>query len=180
LWHEYYDVAFLAAIALIIIFYSVNMFLGAGIVMLASVGATLVILTHRHRRHLTKIGTVTAAYLVSGILAIVLTYLLSLGFTPLNRQIFIIMALTGYALYWLNIFHPPAIFFAASLIIYPLGVLPFVLVLFASIILFIIIRMAVYVWHDHLSLKDYMKEFISEEEEILIDEEKRIKKSLGI
>ncbi len=177
-WHSSYDPAIVLFILIVAVAFGFNLMSGAGIVMLASITSSAFILMHRHRRHLTKLGTISSAYIVGAVLSAVLVLLLSYGGTDPRVQLFAVLFIITVVLYWLNLFHPPAISFAMAFTIFQRTATEYFFILFASIIIFIIVRLAAYIVYEHLTIGDFLKEVVIEEEHLLIREEKRIKKAL--
>lgn len=178
IWHSHFQPALILGMAIIVSALLFDFLSGAGIIMLASIAASAVILTHKYRHHLTTLGTITSAYILGSILAIILIILLRLGYTPINAQVFIVLFVIGGLLYWLNLFHPPAVAFAMAFTIFERGIISYLFVLFAVIVLFIIVRLAIYIVHEHLTIKDFVYEFIREEERLIKEEEKKVKKGI--
>jgi hypothetical protein len=104
----------------------------------------------------------------------IIVWILNLRFMPLFSQALFVLIILTILLYWLNLFHPPAITFAMAYIIFFKGVSGYIFVLFATLLIFISARLVIYIIHEHLDIKNFFKEFIREEEEIIKKEAKRI------
>jgi hypothetical protein len=150
----------------------------AGILILGSLIASAVILMHKHRHHLTTLGTITFSYVIASLFSVGMLTVLALLGTPFESQAIICVVVAGFLLYWLNLFHPPALAFAMAYLGFEKGIAGYLLVLVVSLACFVLIRLIIYMLYEHLSLKHFIHEFVREEEKLLIKEEKRIKKKL--
>jgi hypothetical protein len=174
LWHSYFDAALLLGAAVALIFWFLDVLSPSGIVMLSSMCASLVVLTHKYRHHLTTLGTITSSYIVSVAAMFAIVWLLRLGSTPpFNEALFLLITLT-MLLYWLNLFHPPAVTFAMAYTLFFRGAAGYIFVLFAALVVFIAVRLVIYTLYEHLDINDFFKEFAREEEEIVKREAERI------
>lgn len=178
LWHGQFFPALLIGSVIMIITFFLDYFSAAGIDMIASIVASVVILTHRYRHHLTMLSTIISAYIVSVILTVILVTLIRNTGASFRIQIFVVLFVLAILLYWLNIFHPPAISFAMAFIVFVEGISQFFYVLFMAIVLFVGVRAVVYLVYDHFSITDFLFEFVKEEEREIIKEEKKIKRKL--
>ena len=176
IWHNSQLPAFLLAIAIIILSLFSGIFSGAGILIFASIAASAVILVHKRKHHLTTMGTITMSYFIAGILSIALVNAIRTGRGTLEAQVFAVLFIIGGVLYWLNLFHLPAIMFAMAYTVYVGWVEEYIFMLLLAIWLFIIIRFLIYVYHDHFSVRDFIFEFIKEEKKLIRKEEKKLKK----
>jgi len=171
--HESYEPAYLTGFGVIVAAFLFDFLSASGIIIVGAIAASAVILSHKYRHHLTTLGTITFAYIVSAVLAIPIAYMLRIGGVPLGVQIFTMLFGIGYLLHFLNVFHPPAVAFAAAFILYERGIAPYLVILVASIVAFTAIRLVIYIVHDHLTVRDFRKELIREEKSLL-KKEKRI------
>ncbi|MBN2111549.1 hypothetical protein JW707_00455 [Candidatus Woesearchaeota archaeon] len=173
-WHGHFLPALIVGVVIVIITFFLDYFSAAGIDMLASIVASVVILTHRYRHRLTMLGTIISAYVTSTIFTVVLITVLRRWNVSLRFQLFAVLFLLVIILYWLNVFHPPAISFSIAFVFFIEGISKFFYVLFMAVVLFVGVRAVVYLVYDHLSIKDFVYEFIMEEEQELIKEERKI------
>ncbi len=176
IWHSYLDAGLLLGAAVALVFYFLDVLSPSGIVMVASMAGSVVVLTHKYRHHLTTLGTVFSAYVAAAVAVFILAYLFRLGAMPLLNQVVFSLIIITILLYWLNLFHPPAITFALAYLIFFRGAASYIFVLFASLVLFTAIRLLIYVVHEHLDIGSFFREFVREEEKIVIDEEKRLRR----
>ncbi len=151
---------------------------GAGILMLGSLVASSIIITHRHRHHLVTLGTIIFSYVIASIIAVGLAMGLVVLRAPFESQVIISIVIIVAALHWLDLYHAPALAFAIAFLGFGWGVEKYLLVLGAFILIFIIIRLFIYTFYEHLSFRHFVHEFIKEEEKLAIREEKIIKKKL--
>jgi len=151
---------------------------GAGVLILGSLIASSVIVTHRHRHHLVTLGTIIFSYVIASILAVGLITALVMLNTPFESQMIIGIVVVGFVLHWLDIFHAPALAFAMAFIGFEWGIGKYIVMLGSFIAIFILIRLFVYVVYEHLSFSHFVHEFIREEEKLAIREERIIEKKL--
>ena len=177
-WHSRFMPALIVGCVIIIVTLFFDYFSGAGIDIIASIVASVVILTHRFRHHLTMLSTVISAYVFSSILSVILVMLLTMGGVHIKLQIFIVLFLLAILLYWLDIFHPPAISFSMAFVVFVEGATSFFYVLFMAVILFIGVRAATYAFYQHLSIKDFVYEFVKAEENIIKKDERKIEREI--
>jgi len=148
----------------------------AGIIIMGSLAASAITLTHKHRHHLTTLGTITFSYFIASFLTIGIVIVLRLLITPIESQLIIGVVVVGFALSWLGIFHPPALAFGIAFIVFERTVAGYLLVFCAAIVCFVLIRMMIYLFYEHMSFKHFVHELIKEEEAIIIKEEKKLLK----
>jgi len=177
-WHWHFGPALVLAMAIITVSLIFGFLSGAGVLMLASIAASTVILTHKHRHHLTALGTITFAYFIASMVSVALVYLLRIGGTELKMQVFIMVFIITWMLYWLNLFHPPAISFAMAFIVFERGIASYIAALFAALVLFLIVRLIIYIGYEHLSVREFAREFVREEVRIAKEEERRVRKRI--
>lgn len=173
-WHSSYNSAYVVGIAIVVAALLLDFLSTSGIIIVASIAASAVILSHQFRHHLTTLGTITFAYFISAVMAIPIAYIFRIGLVPMEVQAITMIIVIGYLLKWLNLVHPPAVAFAAAFLIYERGIAPYLVIMLASIVTFAAIRLTIYIVYDHLTVKDFMKELVREEKTILRKEEKRI------
>lgn len=154
IWHQHFIPGLLAGfmVALISIFFRLS---GANIALFASIGSSAVILTHKYRHHLTMLRTVLGSYLIAGLTSIALMHL------PLQRalRIFLVVLLATMLLYSFNIFHPPAVSAALAVVLADRNLDQLLVFLIATMAAFIIVRLIMYLLHEHLSLAEFFHEF---------------------
>ena len=157
-WHEYFLPALIAGIGVGVVAYFFEMN-SANLLMFASVGASAVTISHKYRHHLTTLRTTILAYLAGCIIS------LFIGMVGINLnlaipiRVFLVVASVSFAILYFNIFHPPAVSASVSFIVLHRNPSELVFLLTSIIILLIIIRLFIYVWYEHLSLKDFIHEF---------------------
>lgn len=158
LWHRHFIPSVIAglAVALISFVYQITV---SNIVLFASVGASAAILTNTRSHHLTRLRTTILAYIISIIISS-FVYLINL-FIPLHISIniFLLVFLVGLFLVLLNTFHPPAITASLSFILLERPVVDLIYLFIAIIVLFVVIRLLTYTLSQHLSVKEFFKEF---------------------
>jgi hypothetical protein len=176
IWHGHFGPALTLGIIIIIFCLFFDMLSGAGMVMLASIAASAVMLTHKYRHHLTTLGTISFAYFIAAVFAVGLVPLLRIGRTPLKIQVFIVLFLVISILYWLNLFHPPAISFAMGFMVFEKGIDQYLLLLLFTLALFLVIRIIIYIGYEHLSIKHFVYEIVRQEEKLIKKEERKVRK----
>lgn len=178
LWHRSFEPALIIAIAVISASFFMEYFSGSGILMLSSIAASISVLTHKYRHHLTTLGNIISAYLAGALFSVVLVYLMRLGGVSIKLQVFALLFAVMGLLYFLNLFHPPAITFSLAFIIFRKGTLNYFFILFMLIVIFIATRIVIYNIYEHLSIKEFVYEFVKEEENLLKKEESLIKRNI--
>jgi len=148
----------------------------AGVLILGSFLASTLILLHKYRHHLTTVGTITFSYFIAGFLAIGIVSVLRALNTPFESVALITVFLLGLSLFWLDLFHPPALSFGTAYVVFPLGLAEYLLAICGIIFCFVLIRAVMYMLHEHLSLNHFIHELIKEEEELILKEERKILK----
>jgi CBS-domain-containing membrane protein len=158
LWHRHFIPSLLAGVLVAFIAFVYEMTI-SNIIIIASVGASAVILTNIRSHHLTKLHTTIVAYVIA-ILVSSLVYFVNLFF-PLHIaiSIFVLVFLVGILLFLFNTFHPPAITASLSFIVLERPLIDMLYLFFAVIILFILVRFATYTLSQHLTVKEFLKEF---------------------
>ncbi|MBW3013962.1 HPP family protein [Candidatus Woesearchaeota archaeon] len=158
LWHKYFFPALIAGlgVAIVAYFFELN---SANLLMFASVGASAVTISHKYRHHLTTLRTTILAYIAGCIISLFIGAIgVNIGLS-IPVQVFFVVALVSFAILYFNIFHPPAVSASISFIIFHRNPSDLVFLLASIIILFIVIRFFIYVWYEHLSIKDFIHEF---------------------
>lgn len=175
-WHSHFDAGLVAAFFILLFFTFIGSFSFAGAMMISATVYSIIILTHRHRHHLTILGTIVSAYLAAGFSSMLIVTLLKMGMAPAINQAIAVLIIITALLYALNLFHPPAVLFAAAFVVFRLSAESYVIVLLLTILIFIITRLAVYTLYDNLKIRDFAYEFIREEQKIISEGRKRIRK----
>lgn len=173
-WHRTYTPAYILFMAIVIASLFSGKLSSGGILIVASIASSAVILTNKQMHHLTTLGTITFAYIIAGAAAMPIAYIFRIGSVPIEVQAFTMLAAIGYMLYWLNLFHTPAIAFAEAFLIYERGIGPYLAIMAAAIIAFTAIRLTIYIVHDHLTLRNFAKEIVKEDNAIIKRGKKRI------
>ncbi|MBW2991217.1 HPP family protein [Candidatus Woesearchaeota archaeon] len=158
IWHKHFAPSLIAGVAVAIIAL-IFKFTAANIVLFASVGASAAILSNIRSHHLTKLHTIIASYVVAIIISLIL-YFINLKINlPLALNLFLAVFLTSILIFLVNSFHPPAISASASFILFERGLKDLFYLFIAMLVLFIIIRFLTYTLSQHLSVKEFWKEF---------------------
>ncbi|MFC1648535.1 HPP family protein [Nanoarchaeota archaeon] len=154
-WHAHFMPGIMAGmlVALVAAMFEIS---GSNIAMFASIGASAVILTHKYKHHLTMLKTVLLSYILAGIVGVIL---LMINMDPAIRIGFSVVIVT-MVLYSVNVFHPPAISAGLAIVLYDRPLFDLLTLVLATIVGFIAIRFFIYVFHEHLSVKDFFEEFI--------------------
>ena len=161
LWHKHFLPSLLTAlvVGLLSFIYEYNT---SSIVLFASIGASATILTHSRSHHLTKLHTTIKAYILAIIISL-LVYLLN-SVIPLHNSIniFLLIFLVSLSLFLTNAVHPPAIGAAISFILRKESLAELAYLFTAVILLLIAVRFLAYLLSQHLSVKEFEKEFKKE------------------
>ena len=173
-WPGHFTHALVLAIAISIAAMFNSYLSAAGIIIMGSLGASAVILTHKHKHHLTTLGTITFSYFIATFLAIGVAIILRMLNAPLESKLIISIVVIGFSLFWLGIFHPPALAFGVAFMVFERTTSGYLIVFCAAIVCFVLIRMLIYMFYEHLSLKQFVNELIKEEEELILKEERKI------
>lgn len=161
IWHKHFGPSLIAGIAVAVIALIFE-FTAANIVLFASVGASAAILANVHSHHLTKLRTTIVAYIIAIIISLILYFLnLYLGLS-LALNLFLAVFMTSILIFLANSFHPPAISASASFFLFHRGLNDLFYLFIAVIIIFIVIRFLTYTVSQHLSVKNFWKEFARE------------------
>lgn len=158
LWHKHFTPSLIAALIVAVIMAFMRLTL-SNVILFSSVAASAFILTHSRSHHLTRLHTTIVAYIIA-MLVSGAVYLISLiAGIPLSVHVFIAIFLTAILLYLANAIHPPAVSASLSFVMVETYISGLVWLFFAILILFIMVRLATYVFSQHLSLKNFTYEF---------------------
>lgn len=162
IWHDNFIPSFVAglAVAIIALFFE---FSEGNIVMFASVGASAVILTHKSRVHLTKLKTVILSYILASGISLLVFYASLIFNVPLQIRILVAVTLSSLFLYSFNVFHPPAISAGVSFIIFQRPVSELLALIGSVLMLFIVVRLFIYIFSEKFTFKEFIYEFLHEE-----------------
>ncbi len=158
LWHKHFIPSFLAAIVVAVIAFIYETTF-SNIILLASVGASAVILTNSQSHHLTKLHTTIVAYIVAIVISAIVYFVNSLVKLDMALNVFLLIFLVGIFLFLFNAFHPPAITASISFIVLEMPLVEMFYLFGAVIILLIVVRFLTYIVSQHLPVKDFMNEF---------------------
>ena len=158
LWHNHFIPSLLAGllVGLITFLYQATI---SNILLFSSVGASALILTNSKSHHLTKLRTTIISYFITIIISLGVYYLNKLIVVPLYLNIFLLVFLIGIVMFLANSFHPPAVAAGIAFIVLDRGVIELLYLFFYIIVLLILIRFLVYTLSQHLSVKEFRKEF---------------------
>ena len=158
LWHNHFIPSLLAGllVGLITFLYQATI---SNILLFSSVGASALILTNSKSHHLTKLRTTIISYFITIIVSLGVYYLNKLVVVPLYFNIFLLVFLIGIVMFLANSFHPPAVAAGIAFIVLDRGVIELLYLFFYIIVLLILIRFLVYTLSQHLSVKEFRKEF---------------------
>lgn len=158
LWHRHFFPSFLAGliVALIAFLFKVTL---TNIILLASIGASAVILTNSESHHLTKLMTVIYSYIISIVVSLII-YLINFYYPlPISVNLFLVVFIIGLALFLFDIFHPPVITASIAFIQLERPLLELFYLFLGIMILLVLIRIITYVLHQDLSMKKFFYEF---------------------
>ncbi len=158
-WHKHFVPSLLAGalVALVSVLYESHF---ADAVLLGSIGASAVILTHATSHHLTTLHTIVLAYIAMMALSWLIVFISDVFMLSLSTETFLTVFLVSIGLYAVDAFHPPAISAATALITSgaPFSMLP--LHIFAVLLVaFIGVRFVTYVARQQLSVREFGAEF---------------------
>lgn len=158
LWHKHFVPSLIAGIAVAIIALIFE-FTVSNIVLFASVGASAAILANVHSHHLTKLHTAIVSYVIAIVISLALYFINLRIALPLALNLFLAVFLTSIIIFLVNSFHPPAISASASFFLFERSLMDLLYLFIAILFLFIIIRFLTYILSQHLSVKEFWKEF---------------------
>lgn len=161
-WHERFIPSLVAgvSIAIIALFFELS---EGNIVMFASVGASAVILVHKERAHLTKLKTILLAYILASGVSLLIFYASYLLNVPIQARILVSVTLTSFLLYSFNVFHPPAVSAGVSFLIFHRPVLELLALISSVLMLFVLVRLSMYIFSQRFTLREFVYEFLHEE-----------------
>lgn len=158
LWHRHFAPSLIAGIGVAVIALIFE-FTVSNIVLFASVGASAAILANFRSHHLTKLHTTITSYVVAIIVSLVLFLFNKIIGLPLVINLFLAVFMTAILVFLVNSFHPPAISAGVSFFLFERSLWDLLYLFLAIIILFIIIRFLTYTISQHLSIREFWKEF---------------------
>lgn len=161
-WHQRFIPSLVAgvAVAIIALFFELSK---GNIVMFASVGASAVILVHKERSHLTKLKTILLAYILASGVSLLIFYASYFLNAPLQIRILVSVTLTSFLLYSFDVFHPPAVSAGISFLIFHRPVSELMALISSVLMLFILVRLSMYVFSQRFTLREFVYEFLHEE-----------------
>ncbi len=154
-WHDHFVPGVVAGVVLAVItaFFRLT---GSNVALFASIGASAVILTHKYRHKLTVLRTVLLSYILSGLVSVGIAQLPS----PVSVKVFLAIFLVTMLLYSVDVFHPPAVSASLAVILYNRPLIELLYVLLVTLAMFVTVRYIIYVYHEHLTPKEFFKEFV--------------------
>jgi len=159
IWHKRFLPSLIAgvAVAIISLFFEMTV---SNIVLLASLGSSAAILTHKQVHKLTILRTVILSYVVA--------LVVSLGAMALVRFVgvtFPVAALVGVTfttigMYLLDVFHPPAVSASLAFVMFHVGFWEITVIFTSVILLLILTKLMTYAfYYEHLEMKHFWNEF---------------------
>lgn len=161
LWHRHFLPSLLTALVVAVLSFLYE-YSTSSVVLFASVGASATILTHSRSHHLTKLHTTITAYLIAIIISLLIYFLNSAIPLANSVNIFILIFMVSLSLFLFNAVHPPAIGASISFILRKGGVDELIYLFSAVVLLLIAVRFLTYILSQHLSVKEFEKEFKKE------------------
>lgn len=155
LWSSHFGPAFIAGIAVAIIFFFFE-FSPGNILLFASLGASAAILTHTKFKETANIKITILSYIIMCGIAILIR-LLNL---PTFAGIFLTIFIVSGVLSWLRLFHPPAISASLSFLLYEYEMLNLLALLFSVVCLLLLVRFLAYLMHPHLNIRHFHHEIL--------------------
>ena len=159
IWHKRFVPSLVAgiAVALITLFFEMT---APNVVLLASLGASAAILTHRHIHRLIILRTVIFAYLIALVVSLLIEYLGRLFQLPFSLLILLTVTFVTIAIYMFNAFHPPVVAASLSFIMFEGGFWELVMIFVSVLILLVLIKLLTYTfYYENLKIKRFMYEF---------------------
>jgi len=158
LWHRHFLPSLFAGIIVGLIAFLFEATI-ANIILLASIGASAIILTNSESHHLTKLMTIIYAYTISIIVSLII-YSVNLYFSfPVYLNIFLVVFIIGLALFLFDVFHPPVITASIAFIQLERPLIELFYLFAGIIVLLILIRLITYLLRQELSIKKFFREF---------------------
>lgn len=161
LWHNHFIPSVFAGLIVAFLAYLYELTL-PNIVMFASVGASVTILTHTHSHHLTRLYTAILAYFIASLLSALVYILKSYVETAIYVDIFLVIFLVNLGLFLFNVFHPPAVGASLAFILFHQRIADLAYLFIAIVIALIVVRFFTYIFSQHLSVTEFVKEFEKE------------------
>jgi len=159
LWHNHFIPSLITGIIVGLVFFAWET-TTSNIILFASLGASAITLANSKSHHLFKLRTVILSYLLSGAVAFLL-YIFNLRVFEMDLavNIFILIFVTGLLQFLTNLSHPTAI--SASIAFILLEGSPIVLIYTFIVMIpcFVLVRLFAYVISQHLTVKEFFKEF---------------------
>ena len=161
LWHNHFIPSLIAGIGVAVVALLFE-FTVSNIVLFASVGASATILANFHSHHLTKLHTTIVSYIIAIIVSLLLYFLNTLIELPLAINLFFVVFLIAIIVFLVNSFHPPAISAGVSFFLFERTLADLFYLFIAILVLFVLIRFLTYTVSQHLSIREFWKEFKKE------------------
>ncbi len=161
LWHRHFIPSLIAGVLVGIISFLYQATV-SNILLFSSVGASALILTNSQSHHLTKLRTTIVAYVLASFVALGIYYLNKFIVISLSLNIILIVFLTGIIMFLANSFHPPAVSAALAFIVLEKNISDLLFLLLSVVILLIFVRFLTYTLSQHLTVKEFKREFKKE------------------
>lgn len=159
IWHDRFVPSIIAAIAVLIITIVLQKS-GFDIVLLTTIASSIVILTNQHIHKLTVIGTTIYAYIVATLVGLLFIYLRERFVLSTPAVSFLTITTITLVIYLFNVFHPPAVGIALGIVLYKGTLVSLLFILSITIVLFVVLKMVMYMYYEHLHLAKFQNEFL--------------------
>jgi len=138
IWHRRFGPSLIAgiAVALITLFFEMT---APNIVLLASLGASAAILTHKQIRRLNILRTVIFAYLISLSVSLLIGFLGDLFSLPFSLIVLLTVTFVTISIYLFNVFHPPVVAASLSFIMFKSGLWELIMIFTSVLVLLVLI-----------------------------------------
>lgn len=166
IWHDRFVPSMIAAVAVLIITLILQ-FSGFDIVLLTSISASLVILTSQKLHHLTILGTAIYSYILASVVGFSFVFLkqsISLSITTTSFMTIIVISIL---IYMFDIVHPPSVGIALGIVYYSGSTFNLLFTLFITLIMFIFVKVIMYIYSEDLKIKFFHHEFMIWEKKFL-------------
>ncbi len=158
LWHNHFGPSLMTGLSLAIVAVFLDM-TNSMVLLFASIGSSIAILTNTKAHHLVRLHTAIISYVVAIIISAGLFFFNKAVPLAMPINLFIVVFLITLALFLVNSFHPPAISVGLSFFMMDRSILHLLFLLVLIFVLFIVVRFITYVTYEHLSIKEFWKEF---------------------
>ena len=159
IWHKRFIPSLIAgiAVAVISLFFKMTV---SNIVLLASLGSSAAILTHKQVHKLTILRTVVISYAIALIVSVLAMFLVQFDTITFPIATLVAVTLTTIGMYLFDVFHPPAVSASLAFVMFNVSFWEIVVIFISVILLLILTKLMIYTfYYEHLEVKHFWNEF---------------------